>query len=117
MLRRAPSRDCRSAVGCLLHGERAQPLQVRRHEVADLRGEDGEQRGQVVAVPLSCHVGLAEPYEASGAEPAEESGRPVDDHHRIVGGSPAERSAVGQAYPQGQSRRRGGEQCPRHGGA
>jgi hypothetical protein len=48
-------------------GQLAQPLQPGRHQLGGVRGEDGEQPGQVGAVPVAGQVGLAEPDQA-GAE-------------------------------------------------
>jgi hypothetical protein len=63
-------------------GQPAQPLQPGRDEVGGVRGEHREQPGQVGAVPVAGHVGLAEPDQAGRAEPAEELAGPVDVHDR-----------------------------------
>ena len=99
------------------HGQRAQPLQPGRHEVVDMSGEDGEQPGQVGAVPVAGHVGLAEPDQAAGTEAAEELPRPVQDHDRGGRILRAEQPAVRQPDPQRQLGYRGSEQGARHGRA
>ena len=99
------------------HGQRAQPLQPGRHELVDMSGEDGEQPGQVGAVPVAGHVGLAEPDQAGGTEAAEELPRPVQDHDRGGRGLRAEDPAVRQPDPQRQPGHRGVEQGARHGRA
>ena len=64
------------------HRERAHSLQPGRDEAAGVFGEHGEQPGQVGAVPVAGHVGLAEPDQAGVAEAAEELPGPVQDHDR-----------------------------------
>ena len=78
------------------HGHPAQPLQRRRHQVADVRGEDGQQAGQVRRIPLAGQVGLAEPDQAAGTEPGVESGWVVQHHDRRAERPGAEIPATGQ---------------------
>ena len=66
-------------------GQLAQPLQPGRHQLGGVRGEDGEQPGQVGAVPVACHVRLAEPDQAGGADAAEEIPGTVQHHDRVAG--------------------------------
>jgi len=92
-----------------------------------VRGEHGEQAGQVGAVPVAGHVGLAEPDQAGGAEAAEEVPGPAHDHDR--GGRTtrtqhlmalyltALEPAVRQLDPQRQPGHRRGEQGAGHGRA
>ena len=58
--------------GLMLHDDVAQPLQPRRDQRGHLVGEDGQQPGEVVGVPVARHVRLAEPDQAAGADPAVE---------------------------------------------
>ena len=91
-------------------GQPAQPLQPGRDELGGVRGEHGEQPGQVGAVPVPRHVGLAEPDQAGGAEPAEELPGPVQAHDR-GGRSPGTvQASVGQADPHRQPDDRRAEQ-------
>ena len=53
-----------------------------------MRGEDGQQAGQVRAVPVARHIGLAESDQAARPEPGEEGAR-IADHHERRAGRPA----------------------------
>jgi hypothetical protein len=86
----------------LAHRELAQPLLPGRHEVAHVGGEDGEQAGQVGAVPVAGHVRLAEADQAGGAEAAEEVPGPVQDHDRGGRRTPADQLSVREPDPQRQ---------------
>ena len=79
MLRRAPATVCRSSGGWRRTASRRSQ---GGDEVGGVRGEHGEQPGQVGAVPVAGQVGLAEPDQARRAEPAEELAGPVNVHDR-----------------------------------
>ena len=85
-------------------------LQRWRHEVADVHGEDGQQAGQVRAVPVAGQVGLAEPDEPAGAKPGEEGGRVVHHHDRRAERPGTEATAAGQPDPDGKPGHRRVEQ-------
>ncbi len=86
-------------------GEPPQALQPGRHELGGVLGQDGEQRGQVLpvfgqrTVPVAGHVGLAEPDQAGGAEPAVELPGPAQHHDRGVRSPAADDLAAGEPDP------------------
>ena len=82
------------------HRERPEPLQRRGNEFDEALGELGEHAGQIVGVPVACHVGLAEADQAVAADPAHQRVRPVDDHRRQCRIGGADHRAVGVHAPE-----------------
>ena len=66
-----------------------------------LPGEHGEQAGQVVGVPVTGHVGLAEPDQPGGADPLVEVPRPVQRQDRRARAAAAETGSGWQVQASG----------------
>ena len=88
------------------HRQRPEPLQRRGNQFDETLRELGEKANQIIGVPVTRHVGLAETNQAVAAHPADQRLRPVDHHRRQCRVGGADHRAVGVDHANRQSRGR-----------
>jgi hypothetical protein len=84
------------------HVQSPQPLQLPRDQPVHPAAEQGQQPGQVIALPVARHVGLAESDQAASADPPVEVGGAVQQQPRRAGAAGPEGPAAGRHHPDRQ---------------